>query len=867
MFSQHNNPFVDVQYLAAANDPFAGCEVPSANDAASDAGAITAVQALKAAFGKDAPRAHVAIFHKDPDEATGVEWNGRPAGDLEQLELLTMANANGILPGIFFSMSMFKGHRRVADDFEYCPLLGIDDVGEKVGKNGVKVAASDLLDMWGEPTWAQSTSPGKEHWFYIFTEPCRDRAKVELLCHAVGSDAKAVTSYRRLSGGANHKAKYNCGPMGFVNVVRPGSDLNRRFDIENMIAALPPVRLATAQAKTKGNSAACAAWTGAPVAVYRLAEKLGLLLGPSNWHGKPGARLIQCPGERGGEADGGWIGATQGHTDVRDDDTAALCPDGAFKCHHGTCDGRTGRGDLWGWLCREAKERGEAHLIDEAKNEETAAGFDTIPQGEEGDDEYSWDNPDLSLLEDTRGPLPACPLDVLPPSWAQWSIEAAEGSGAPVDYVVLALLCAVAGVCGVHVKVLGSTNWAEPSILWGGLVGVPSIGKTPAISIVMRVVHEVEKLMQRGDDARRLAHEQELVQRTAARDAYKKLLKSLAPGKPIPPMPAAATASVSSLFIPTQVITNDPTIEALVDVLSGNQRGVLLYRNELPAWLEGMSRYSNSSEASAYLEAYDGKPLTTNRRNRGGRLSINAFAVSVLGGIQPDKIAEMLYKAHDGMVPRFLTVWPDEAPLVLPSEQKPADIDVAVQRLHAIATWADVPRMLRFADKAAIDEWDHRVKEAKARSRLLDGFAQEWNGKYGVVLRLAGMLTLLAASESPQGLTAPAITVDVLRAAWKLWDGYFRAHADAVFRIGGGTRRWRLLKKVVRGLRTMGKVEVGVQDIRRDILNHRLDETDVQQVVISSLDRMGLLRKAVLPHTSSLGRKAHRWDVNPRLLP
>ena len=62
-----------------------------------------------------------------------------------------------------------------------------------------------------------------------------------------------------------------------------------------------------------------------------------------------------------------------------------------------------------------------------------------------------WPAPDPGLFERGRPALPEFPMQVLPPFWRAWVGETASIVGAPVDYIVQALLGAVAGVCGAGV--------------------------------------------------------------------------------------------------------------------------------------------------------------------------------------------------------------------------------------------------------------------------------------------------------------------------------------------------------------------------------------------------------------------------------
>jgi hypothetical protein len=110
-----------------------------------------------------------------------------------------------------------------------------------------------------------------------------------------------------------------------------------------------------------------------------------------------------------------------------------------------------------------------------------------------------WAAPDPSLLEDGRPVVPAFPLDTVPQPWREWVSDTAGGAGAPVDYV--AVLGAVAGLCGAGGKACVIQSWSEPLVLWQALVGALSAGKTPALDAIGRPLATVEKLLQRDSAA------------------------------------------------------------------------------------------------------------------------------------------------------------------------------------------------------------------------------------------------------------------------------------------------------------------------------------------------------------------------------
>jgi hypothetical protein len=93
----------------------------------------------------------------------------------------------------------------------------------------------------------------------------------------------------------------------------------------------------------------------------------------------------------------------------------------------------------------------------------------------------AWGTPDLTLLGTGRRPTPAFPLELLRPFWSAWASRKAHAASSPVDYVAVSLLAAIgAGLANVRWPLAGA-SWSEPPVLWCGLVGSPSCGKSPSM--------------------------------------------------------------------------------------------------------------------------------------------------------------------------------------------------------------------------------------------------------------------------------------------------------------------------------------------------------------------------------------------------
>lgn len=110
---------------------------------------------------------------------------------------------------------------------------------------------------------------------------------------------------------------------------------------------------------------------------------------------------------------------------------------------------------------------------------------------------------------------------------------------------------------------------------------------------------------------------------------------------------------------------NDATVEKLGELLNENPRGLLLVRDELPGFLSQMESEEYASDRAFYLEAFNGSGQFTYDRIGRGTVHIANCTVSIIGGVQPSRIAPIVRGAitgtsNDGLIQRLqLTVWPD----------------------------------------------------------------------------------------------------------------------------------------------------------------------------------------------------------------
>ena len=470
---------------------------------------------------------------------------------------------------------------------------------------------------------------------------------------------------------------------------------------------------------------------------------------------------------------------------------------------------------------------------------------------------FTWDAPDLVLLQPERGAVPAAPLDVLPSGWEQWVRETAVGAGAPPAFVLLVLLAAVAGVCGAGIEVKIGAAWREPLVIWAMMVAEPSSGKTPALNVMRRLVSAVEAKQRAENERREREYVCAKLRASMAKQAKKRPKADTSPMPPPEPEPQKPQH--------LQLVVGDTTIEALAVALLANARGVLAVHDELSTLLQNLKRYNGGNDRPRYIESWAAAPWTINRKSQDKPIEILRAAVSLIGGIQPEKLREMLdSEVDDGLAARFLGVWPDPPGRVPLYERKAADDTWAARAIARIWEAAGTPGnpLVLALDPHAFDPTDAQLVE---QARREEGFTAGYVGKgRGTIARLAGILTLLEWAANPSVLPPTTIDDTALTGAKRLWETFFLQHARAIFRVGGRSPQEARLRKVALFLRNKQLRKFRRETIRLQALGRTLNAPDVDPILLE-LEQRGLIRRSLLT-TREPGRPPEEWEVNPRIL-
>jgi hypothetical protein len=345
----------------------------------------------------------------------------------------------------------------------------------------------------------------------------------------------------------------------------------------------------------------------------------------SDWIARYGIRVKrEGPWKNGGYR---WILEEcpwNGHTD-----NAAYIvrqPGGAIAagCQHNSCEGYTWR-DLREHYEPGAYERKDWH------EEKTGRG----DNNDNSDNKFQ----DLADLPDPE----EFPISALPITVRQFVREAAASVGCPVDYLGLSTLAAVSAAIGDTRRIVIKKDWTEGAAIFGMIVGGPASKKTPAMNLALRPVRQRQMALKTEYERQKEEHE------AALRD-YEKARKD-------------GPSELRKPEKPTLVRTyaDDTTVERLADILNENRRGLLIIKDELSGWLGSMNQYKQGGKGADrqfWLSVHTNQPVSVDRKSTDEPVIVARPFVSIVGGIQPEVLPDFGKDRGDGLIDRFIPVYP-----------------------------------------------------------------------------------------------------------------------------------------------------------------------------------------------------------------
>jgi hypothetical protein len=434
---------------------------------------------------------------------------------------------------------------------------------------------------------------------------------------------------------------------------------------------------------------------------------------------------------------------------------------------------------------------------DWSKDSEDASTAATSSQHDSG-----WATP-----REIKSELPSPPAfdaqALLPKSLSDFVLDEADRMPCPPDYIAAALLVVLGAVIGAKcgLKPKRRDDWIVTPNLYGGVVGDPSAKKTPAVNTAIRFLDRLGANETALLDGREMAYKAEFAAFEAHQNAVKDYMNKAARGLPDPEKMANAIQQLQALQepekpYPRRFKSNDATVEKLGDLLTHNEMGILVFRDELIGLLSSWDKEGREGDRAFYLEGWNGTGSFSIDRIARGSLYIKNLCLSVFGGIQPDLLERYLGEIvtsldNDGRIQRFQVLvypesveweWRDRHPIpgVREGVRDMFDRLASFDPIQAGAAPADdflkLPHFC-FDDEAqdVFIKWSwelHREQIAKEKDPLM----QQHLGKFEKLFCAVALILHLV--EGRIG----AVTVDsALRAA--AWCEYLAGHAKRIYAL------------------------------------------------------------------------------------
>jgi hypothetical protein len=552
---------------------------------------------LRAGFGPDWGRVKVVLIAGNPENQQPDAWRAYDAADYLKAP---HAHLN-----TYFSVGVQTGPSRGLAGFERIRVIVLDDVG-------VKVDLKKAIDLLGtNPSYITETSLGncQAGWFTDIASRDWALGLVTALYRALGAgdNIKNLVGLMRLPVGTNHKPK--CGPGGFKHRLRawnPDQRINTLdwIAIEKRLGGVTPIaKILSQSSRTMPDPLEIE-----DDAILQAFRMLGAVQGLGRHMTMGWGFDVDCP----------WIAE---HSERVHDGTSYVPVHQRFHCHHGHCQDRT-MGDV--------RERLSELLKRDHGTTLATLEFDDV-------DPTKVRRPSLvgfaastdEVLDpwDEKAP-PLWPGNIFPAIIEDTLAELAQRGR--LDHAALGatLMATASGAADKRVLLqpYAGDAWTVRPNQWVMLVAESGLRKTPLLHYPLKVLRDQhdERMRQYG---RELA-------------VWRKLPGAQRQQLPQPDVQA--------------LLAQDQTIEKLQEMMASNPRGLLYVRDELAALFGGFGRYSAGAggvDRAFFLESYDGGSHTVGRMSR--TAFIDNCALSILGTIQPYRLADFKDLADDGFLSRF----------------------------------------------------------------------------------------------------------------------------------------------------------------------------------------------------------------------
>ena len=209
-------------------------------------------------------------------------------------------------------------------------------------------------------------------------------------------------------------------------------------------------------------------------------------------------------------------------------------------------------------------------------------------------------------------------------------LEVCETNRFHIDFLATSIMCTAATAVGNTYSVRITESWKERCNMFIAIVGTPGVNKSAPLTWALNPIEKKERALYKA--YLEYLKEFELDERNKGKS------------------PNALIKSVVS----------DATPEAVVQQLHKNERGILIYNDELSGFINTFQRYSKGNDEQFYLSVWSGKPVVVDRKTSVS-IRVNQPMLNIIGTIQPSVLGRCFQgKEDNGFFDRWLICNPPD---------------------------------------------------------------------------------------------------------------------------------------------------------------------------------------------------------------
>lgn len=228
------------------------------------------------------------------------------------------------------------------------------------------------------------------------------------------------------------------------------------------------------------------------------------------------------------------------------------------------------------------------------------------------------------------------PIHAFPKKIQEIALGLAESESFHIEYLLVSMLSAAASATGNAIQIRIKGGWTSSPIFYIILVGRPGLGKTPPLSFAYTPI--------RAYDFQNLSKFKTLMEKTSKEKGNSA---------------SAFSQGVSGIKL-SRIMVSDFTPEALMQAHNTNQRGIVVFVDEIMGMFNSVNQYSKGQLIEQFLTAYSGKAIDITRCSMEIPIHIEMPCINMIGTAQPKRLLSLFNKGYkdNGLIDRILFAYP-----------------------------------------------------------------------------------------------------------------------------------------------------------------------------------------------------------------